>query len=377
MNKSIPSSPQQYIDIDLAKILEYSAIPIISIIIIGSILGGIIPKLNPIPSPIPPGPPGPPGPNGEPSVDKTDYAWFTGPALLVLLIIIYYILVLLMKKKILFSLINTYPFLFILYKKLPSIILFFSLGFLAIVSIYFIIKNINSIKIDDSTKYEGFDNKSITTEMIKQKTNDLQKALDSIEVMDEETCNILNNIESKFMDNATVPQSDESNLSETTKQSMKNRRIEKAKTDWKMKKQDYEGKTKQYGSAKIMECFENNITSDEFNEAVNELYDLLNSPSVSNIDLKLNRMNITNDFSLMYANKFATEASDVLAKKEGFETSLENKIEKNPIELMKQANNIIQKIEQTKTILEKAQRSSNAINNMTSNPNTISNIVSN
>ena len=66
-------------------------------------------------------------------------------------------------------------------------------------------------------------------------------------------------------------------------------------------------------------CFNDSGSKEEFDEAINELKDLLTSPSVSNIDMRLNKMNITNDFSLMYADKFLKEASDTLSKKEGFQ----------------------------------------------------------
>jgi hypothetical protein len=357
MNKSIKQSPyvspQQFIEIDEKKILEYSIVilGLFGVGLIGSILYGL-----------------------------TNLFMYAKDQIKIFNF--YYLLAGLVGVIVIIGIFGGSIFGFIMQKaktkeKILFILLLFIITILSAVFAYSLTlikysKNINS--------YEGFTNETITIEKIKQKTIELQKALDSLEIMDEETCNILNNIESKFMDNATVPQSDESNLSETTKQSMKTRRIEKAKNDWKTKKQDYETKTKQYGSTKIMECFEDQ-KDEEYNEALNELYNLLNSPSVSNIDLKINKMNITNDFSLMYADKFAKEASDALAKKEGFENGsenrLENKVEKNPSELIKQANNIIQKIEQSKTILEKTKRSSNAINNMTSNANTIANIVSN
>lgn len=332
MNKSIPTSPQQYIEVDVEKMKDYFSLSVGLLILFGPFFFTNI---------------------GNSNNNKQIFGSYYGVFGLIVIVGLLYFF----RKRIIEN-----------RKKLLFCILLLLILGIAVFSIYSLTKNINYSKANDS--YEGFTNETITTPMIKQKTQELQKALDSLEMIDEETCNILNSIESKFMDNATVPQSDESNLSETTKQSMKNRRIEKAKNDWKTKKLDYEGKTKQYGSVKIMECFEDQ-KNEEYNEALNELKDLLNSPSISNIDMKLNRMNITNDFSLMYADKFASEASDALSKKEGYQDKQTN----NPIELLKQADNIIQKIEQSKTIMNKAKRGSNAINNMTSNPNTIANII--
>ena len=337
MNKSIPSTPQQYIEVDTQILFEYTSLSIGLLVLFGPFFFTNV--------------------NDSNTSAKIYGSYYGSLGLIVIVGLLYFF-----RKRIVEN-----------RKKLFFIILLFLILGVSGFSIYSLTKNINysNTTVTSGASYEGFTNETITTPMIKQKTQELQKALDSIEMIDEETCNILNSIESKFMDNATVPQSDESYMSESTKQSMKNRRIEKAKNDWKSKKLDYEGKTKQYGSVKIMECFEDQ-KNEEYNEAYNELKDLLNSPSVSNIDMKLNRMNITNDFSLMYADKFASEASEALSKKEGFQDKQIN----NPIELLKKANSIIQKIEQSKTIMDKAKRGSNAINNMTSNPNTIANIVS-
>ena len=303
MNKSIPSTPQQYIEVDTQTLFEYTSLSIGLLVLFGPFFFTNV--------------------NDSNTSTKIYGSYYVSLGLIIIVGLLY-----VFRKEIIAN-----------RKKLWFIIILILILSITATSLYFLIKNINSISINDTNTYEGFTNETITTPMIKQKTQELQKALDSIEMIDEETCNILNSIESKFMDNATVPQSDESYMSESTKQSMKNRRIEKAKNDWKSKKLDYEGKTKQYGSVKIMECFEDQ-KNEEYNEAYNELKDLLNSPSVSNIDMKLNRMNITNDFSLMYADKFASEASEALSKKEGFQDKQIN----NPIELLKKANSIIQKI---------------------------------
>ena len=121
---------------------------------------------------------------------------------------------------------------------------------------------------------------NVTPTIIRKKTEELQKALDKLEILSEDTCVVLNSIESKFMDNATVPQSDESNLSETTKQSMKEKRINKAKQDWINKKLDY---SKDVGK----ECF---VDSSDLQDAIKELKDLLTSPSIINLDNKLNKL---------------------------------------------------------------------------------------
>lgn len=266
---------------------------------------------------------------------------------------------------------------------IPIIILYYfyspyksKIGFIAILylisaicaGILYLYLSDNPYKNILSNYYEGFQtNQSININTIRKKTEELQKALDKLELISEDTCVVLNSIESKFMDNATVPQTDESNLSEITKQSMKEKRIAKAKQDWINKKSEYSASNNGFVGK---ECF---IDNNEYQEAIQELKDLLNSSSVINLDSKINNLTVTNKFSINYANKFAKEASNILNITESFQTTLSN----DPAILIKQANEIIQKIEKTNEILQEAKTASTTISSLTSNPNTISNILTN
>ena len=250
--------------------------------------------------------------------------------------------------------------------KIAYIGILYLIGIVCSVLLYLYLSN-NPYKNVLSNYYEGFqtNQSNITPNIIRKKTIDLQKALDKLEILSEDTCVVLNSIESKFMDNATVPQSDESNLSETTKQSMKEKRINKAKQDWINKKLDY---SKDVGK----ECFiDSSQDSSDLQEAIKELKDLLTSPSVMNLDNKLNNLNVTNKFSIMYSDKFAKEATNVLNVSESFQTSLSN----DPTSLIKQADEIIQKIQKADELVQQAKKASNTVSNLTRNPNTIANIL--
>lgn len=332
MNKSLPQTPNQFIEIDLVKLIDYTKLSIISFIVIlvltiffifniswrtiGISFGGFLATCLAIGSP------------------------------------------------------------FLIYKfsgsKNKTLFILLLLGVFSVASgiIYYLVKTTQFG--NQQNYYESFENKTITLKDIQNKTQELQKALDSVELISEETCNVLNTIETKFMDNATVPQTDESNLSETTRERMKSKRIQKAKDDWKEKKVTFANQKKEYNKATIQECFINE-KDEEYKQAVEELKDLLNSPTVINIESKLNSFNVTNDFSLMYANKFAEQASNVIPSGEGFQSELSN----NPVELINKADKLIEKIKKTNESLEKTKKSTTVITNMTSNPNTIRNLVSN
>jgi hypothetical protein len=178
------------------------------------------------------------------------------------------------------------------------------------------------------------------------------------------------------MENATVPQTDESNLSETTKQTMKNRRIEKGKKDWSSKKSEflekYKRTNKSDSNLTFTECFTNEI-DEEREVAIQELKDLLLSPSITNLDMKLNKFNVSNEYSIEYSNKFAKEASKVLSEPFASQT-----IESMSVsQLVKEANSIIEKIEKSKQLMENGRKSLQSINSIVSNPNTVANIVTN
>jgi hypothetical protein len=218
---------------------------------------------------------------------------------------------------------------------------------------------------NDSTQYEGFaESSEPTTKEIKETKEMLEDALQELDVIGEETCNILNSVESKFMENATVPQTDESKLSETTKQTMKQRRIEKGKKDWATKKEEFLQKKK--GSS-FAECFANEEDEERI-VLIQELKDLLSSPTVSNLDNKLAKYNLTNEFSIEYSNKFGKDVSKILP---------ESFVDMDTKQIISTAKKLIEKIMKSKELMENARKNSSFVDNLTSNPNTISNILTN